>query len=325
MNWKGVMPAITTCFREDFSVDHGFMATHCGWLLDNGCTGIVALGSLGEGATLSLDEKRQILRNCIDAVHGRGSVVASISALTTSEAVALAKAATDLGCDGLMVLPPFVYQGDWREMKTHVAAVFQATPLSCMLYNNPVAYGTDFFPNRFTNWRPNTRTSKQSRNRAPMPGEYLPSARCWTDGCKYPSAWMMRYWKPLESERWDGLPVWPMPCPVNRWSCSTAESMARVIRHSSCIAGSCPCSVWIQFPTSFNSSNWYKPRWAWGIPVCARHGWSWWGENWSRSGKSSATLCAPGRSRRAPTRRRIGSDYVGIHGKTLRPVVDRVP
>jgi len=146
MNWKGVMPAITTCFREDLSVDHDFMATHCGWLLDNGCTGIVALGSLGEGATLSFDEKRQILRTCIDAVHGRGPVVASISALTTSEAVAQAKAATDLGCDGLMVLPPFVYQGDWREMKTHVAAVFEATPLSCMLYNNPVAYGTDFFP-----------------------------------------------------------------------------------------------------------------------------------------------------------------------------------
>jgi 1-pyrroline-4-hydroxy-2-carboxylate deaminase len=51
-----------------------------------------------------------------------------------------------LGCDGLMVLPPYVYQGDWREMKTHVAAVFDATPLSCMLYNNPVAYGTDFLP-----------------------------------------------------------------------------------------------------------------------------------------------------------------------------------
>jgi dihydrodipicolinate synthase/N-acetylneuraminate lyase len=146
MNWKGVMPAITTCFREDFSVDHGFMTTHCRWLLDNGCTGIVALGSLGEGATLSFDEKAQILHTCVEAVHGRGPVVASVSALTTSEAVALAKAATDLGCDGLMVLPPYVYQGDWREMKTHVAAVFDATPLSCMLYNNPVAYGTDFLP-----------------------------------------------------------------------------------------------------------------------------------------------------------------------------------
>jgi dihydrodipicolinate synthase/N-acetylneuraminate lyase len=82
----------------------------------------------------------------VKAVQGRAPVVASISALTTSEAVAVAKAAAEIGCDGLMVLPPYVYQGDWREMKTHVAAVFKATALSCMLYNNPVAYGTDFLP-----------------------------------------------------------------------------------------------------------------------------------------------------------------------------------
>jgi len=146
MNWKGVMPAITTCFREDLHVDHDFVGAHCRWLLDNGCSGIVALGSLGEGATLSFDEKLDILRTCVGAVHGRGTVVASISALTTAEAVALAKAAADIGCDALMVLPPYVYQGDWREMKTHVAAVFAAVPLSCMLYNNPIAYGTDFLP-----------------------------------------------------------------------------------------------------------------------------------------------------------------------------------
>ncbi|HTT24338.1 MAG TPA: dihydrodipicolinate synthase family protein [Candidatus Sulfotelmatobacter sp.] len=146
MNWKGVMPAITTSFSSDLSVDHHFMAKHCRWLLDNGCTGIVALGSLGEGATLSFDEKLEILRTCVKAVGQSGPVVASISALTTSEAIALAKAATDLGCDGLMVLPPYVYRGDWREMKTHVTAVFEASPLSCMLYNNPVAYGTDFLP-----------------------------------------------------------------------------------------------------------------------------------------------------------------------------------
>lgn len=146
MNWKGVIPAITTSFNEDLSVDHGFLAEHCGWLLENGCTGVVALGSLGEGATLSFDEKLAVVGTCVKAVGERGPVVASISALTTSEAVALAKAATDLGCDALMVLPPYVYQGDWREMKTHVASVFEATPLSCMLYNNPVAYGTDFRP-----------------------------------------------------------------------------------------------------------------------------------------------------------------------------------
>ena len=45
-----------------------------------------------------------------------------------------------------MVLPPYVYRSDWREMKAHIEAVFRATKLSCMLYNNPVAYGTDFLP-----------------------------------------------------------------------------------------------------------------------------------------------------------------------------------
>jgi 1-pyrroline-4-hydroxy-2-carboxylate deaminase len=146
MNWKGVIPAITTGFTEDLRVDHSFLTKHCRWLMDNGCSGIVALGSLGEGAALSFDEKAEILRTCVGAVRGRGPVVASISALTTSEAIAQAKAAADLGCDALMVLPPYVYQGSWREMKAHVAAVFEATPLSCMLYNNPVAYGTDFVP-----------------------------------------------------------------------------------------------------------------------------------------------------------------------------------
>jgi len=150
MSWKGVMPAITTCFTEDLHIDHGFMAEHCRWLLDNGCSGIVALGSLGEGATLSFDEKLDLLQTCVGGVKGRGPVIASVSALTTWEAVALAKAAVDRGCGGLMVLPPYVYKGDWREMKMHMAAVFRATSLPCMLYNNPIAYGTDFLPEQIS-------------------------------------------------------------------------------------------------------------------------------------------------------------------------------
>ncbi len=146
MNWNGVMPAVTTCFDANLQVDHRFMAKHFNWLLDNGCSGVVTLGSLGEGATLSFEEKVEVVRNCVTAVKGRAPVVASIAALSTEEAVALAKAVADAGCDALMVLPPYLYQGTWREMKIHVAAVFRATPLACMLYNNPVAYGTDFLP-----------------------------------------------------------------------------------------------------------------------------------------------------------------------------------
>jgi len=146
MIWNGVMPAITTCFDRNYAVDHRFMTEHCRWLLDNGCTGLVPLGSLGEGATLSFEEKLEILKTCVQAAQGKASVMGAISSLKTSEAVDLAKGAVDAGCDALMVLPPYVYQGDWREMKAHVAAVLKATPLSCMLYNNPVAYGTDFLP-----------------------------------------------------------------------------------------------------------------------------------------------------------------------------------
>ncbi len=146
MNWRGVMPAITTPFDERLNIDHAFVAKHCNWLVDNGCTGIVTPGSLGESATLSVDEKLSLWTTVVEAVGDRVPVVAAIASLSTAEALELSKRAADLGCSGLMVLPPYVYQGDWREMKTHVEAIFRATNLSCMLYNNPVAYGTDFLP-----------------------------------------------------------------------------------------------------------------------------------------------------------------------------------
>jgi 1-pyrroline-4-hydroxy-2-carboxylate deaminase len=146
MQWTGVMPAMTTAFHPDLSIDHDFMKQHADWMLRNGCSGLVMLGSLGEGATLVDAEKTSILRNIISSIHGRAPVIAAISSLSTAGAVRLAKEAEQAGCDGLMVLPPYVYSSDWREMRAHVAAILQATPLSCMLYNNPVAYRTDFLP-----------------------------------------------------------------------------------------------------------------------------------------------------------------------------------
>ncbi len=140
------MPAMTTALDEHYKVDAAFMRRHANWLLDNGCTGIISLGSLGQGATLTFAEKEAILRNMADTVGKRVPVVAAISALSTEEAVALAKSAEQAGCAGLMVLPPYVYSSDWREMKAHVVSVFRATPLPCMLYNNPISYGTDFVP-----------------------------------------------------------------------------------------------------------------------------------------------------------------------------------
>jgi 4-hydroxy-tetrahydrodipicolinate synthase len=143
--WQGVMPAAVTQFNADLSIDHGLMAEHGKWLVAHGCSAIVAHGSLGEGATLSFDEKVALQKTCVAATPAT-PVIPGIAALSTREAVNLAKAAKDNGCSGLMVLPPYLYSSDWREMKAHMAAVFDATDLPCVIYNNPVAYKTDFTP-----------------------------------------------------------------------------------------------------------------------------------------------------------------------------------
>ena len=146
MSWTGVLPAVTTNLRTNGAINHAAFALHCRWMIDSGCTGIVCCGSLGEAATLSFAEKVAVTATAVRAVGKRAPVVLGIASLSTAEAVALARAAAKVGARGLMVLPPYVYSTDWREMKAHVADVLRATKLSCLLYNNPVAYKTDFLP-----------------------------------------------------------------------------------------------------------------------------------------------------------------------------------
>jgi len=148
MKWQGVLPAITTPFREDLSVDQPFLARHADLLVRAGCTGIVALGSLGESAVLTFEEKVAILKTLRGALAARAPLVAGVASLWTREACDLAREAERAGCEGLMVLPPYVYRGDGRETEAHFSAVLLATSLPCMLYNNPIAYGTDILPPR---------------------------------------------------------------------------------------------------------------------------------------------------------------------------------
>jgi len=142
-DWSGVLPAITTPFAPDLSIDHAFFASHAQWMIAAGCRGIVTPGSLGEGAVLSFDERVALWRTLARSLPAGAHAIAAIASASTADAVAQARAAHAAGCHGLMVLPPYVYQGSWPELRAHFAAVFAATPLSCMLYNNPLAYGTD--------------------------------------------------------------------------------------------------------------------------------------------------------------------------------------
>lgn len=144
--WRGVLPAITTPFTPAGEVDHEFLARHALRLVDAGSTAIVPLGSLGESATLSFEEKLAIVRTLVAAVGQRVPIVPGIAALSTREAVELVRAVKDAGAGGLMALPPYVYSTDWREMGAHMRAVIGASDLPVLFYNNPVAYKTDFTP-----------------------------------------------------------------------------------------------------------------------------------------------------------------------------------
>lgn len=146
VNWRGVLPAITTPFRDDLSVDHDFLAEHAAWMADEGCVGMVCCGSLGEVATLGSSEKTEVVRTLSSSLGERTPVVAGVAALSTADAVAFVRSAEAAGVAGFMVLPPYVYNCDRRETEAHVRTVMQATELPCMLYNNPVSYGADFLP-----------------------------------------------------------------------------------------------------------------------------------------------------------------------------------
>ena len=146
MHFEGVMPAITTAFREDGSIDHEFVERHVRWLIESGCTAIIPGGSLGEGATLDAGEKVELFETCVRACGDSAPVAPGIAATSTQGAVWLCQQAQAVGCRGLMILPPYVHKGPMAEMLAHFSAMLEATDLPCMLYNNPIAYGVDVSP-----------------------------------------------------------------------------------------------------------------------------------------------------------------------------------
>lgn len=144
--WSGVLVAITTPFDAEYGIDHAAFVRHAQWLAERGADAIVVGGSLGEGSTLSGDERHALLTDLVGTLPDRVPVIAAVAAARTADAVDQARRARTAGARGLLVLPPYVYRGDSAETRAHFAQVFRATDLPCMLYNNPPAYGVDVLP-----------------------------------------------------------------------------------------------------------------------------------------------------------------------------------
>jgi len=140
IKWEGVMPAITTQFKKDYTLDLAAFKKNLAAQINAGVHGIILGGTLGEASTLSDEEKSQLLTTSLVAVEGKLPVVMNIAEQTTSKAVALAEQAEAEGANGLMLLPPMRYKATDEETVAYFSSVAASTSLPIMIYNNPVDY-----------------------------------------------------------------------------------------------------------------------------------------------------------------------------------------
>ena len=157
VQWHGVFPALTTKFTASDELDWAAMERHLSFQLDAGVHGLIILGSLGENAVLSPEEKLEMVRFFARAERRERPLVACIAESSTRAAKAFARAAGDAGADAFMLLPPMRYASDRRETLAYLQEVAAASERPIMLYNNPVAYGTDLAPVDFARLADNPR------------------------------------------------------------------------------------------------------------------------------------------------------------------------
>lgn len=149
VDWQGVFPAVPTQFKDDFSLDLEATAQHVEALLDGGVHGLVMLGTIGENCSLSLDEKREVLKTTVDVAGGKVPILSGVAEFTTKNACETAAVCQEVGLDGLMVMPGMVYNSDGRETVNHFRTVANSTRLPIMCYNNPPVYRVDITPEMF--------------------------------------------------------------------------------------------------------------------------------------------------------------------------------
>ncbi|WP_353778060.1 dihydrodipicolinate synthase family protein [Winogradskyella sp. 3972H.M.0a.05] len=140
IEWKGVMPAVTTKFTADDQLDLQMFETNINAQLDAGVHGIVLGGTLGEASTLLEDEKRELTRATVAMVQGKVPVLMNVAEQSTKGAISAAQKAEADGAQGLMMLPPMRYKAGDRETVEYFKAVANNTSLPIMVYNNPVDY-----------------------------------------------------------------------------------------------------------------------------------------------------------------------------------------
>lgn len=108
--YGGVNAAVLTPMRPDLSVDLDRMAAHCRWLLANGCNGLAVLGTTGEANSLGVAERIDLLEGLVARGVPAARMLPGTGTTAIPDTVLLTKKAAELGCRGVLLLPPFFYK-----------------------------------------------------------------------------------------------------------------------------------------------------------------------------------------------------------------------
>jgi dihydrodipicolinate synthase/N-acetylneuraminate lyase len=143
---NGVYAAIVTHFDAELNIDHDAVAAEVTRLIGAGIHGILPNGTVGEGGSMSREERRAVVETAVAAAAGQAPVCAGVSASTAEQAGLYARDARSAGAESVMTLPPLLYRADRRELIEFFTTVARQADLPVMVYNNPQSSGSDLEP-----------------------------------------------------------------------------------------------------------------------------------------------------------------------------------
>jgi 4-hydroxy-tetrahydrodipicolinate synthase len=108
---EGVLSPVITPFSKDYAPDAERFVRHCKWLLKSGCAGLAVFGTNSEANSLSVSEKRHLLEKLVDGGVPGSALMPGTGHCALSDSIELTRAAVEMGCAGVLMLPPFYYKG----------------------------------------------------------------------------------------------------------------------------------------------------------------------------------------------------------------------
>ena len=135
--YQGSMVALATPMLDDGAIDEPAIAELVEFHISAGTNAIVAVGTSGESATLTVPEHAHVIKQVVDLVAKRVPVIAGTGANSTSEAIELSEHAATAGADACLLVTPYYNKPTQEGLYQHFKAIAEAVALPHILYNVP--------------------------------------------------------------------------------------------------------------------------------------------------------------------------------------------